>query len=294
MPNRQNAAVRVLTRWLIPVVHGVCLAAGCSVQESTRSGGLIAPASTSVAPVVTVTASSAVAAAVAVAETVEVRFDAPADTSTTSLATEISGSTNGNGSASAGASADSGSLDTANADTTRANDSETTTNAVVTTAADASGKQDDASPDAWALQVLDTIEPPSGFDEGLLRVESPSRTTFWPVVVASTPQSRSAGLMSVEDFDALGGYAAMAFVFDGDTTGAFWMRNTPLPLRITFITVDGEVVSGTDMVPCLPPTPAGDCERYYADGPYRIAIEHPLDPSFDLGLGSAASVTLAR
>ena len=255
--NRQNAAVRVLVRWPIPVVLGMCLAAGCSVQESTRSGGLIAPASTSVAPVVTVAASSALAV---------------------SLATAVSGGANVG----------------VNADAANANGSPDTEPAAVPASAGVSVEQIDERPDAWARQVLDTAEPPAGFDEGLLRVESSSRTMFWPVVVASTPQSRSAGLMGVEDFDALGGYAAMVFVFDGDTTGAFWMRNTPLPLRITFITADGEVVSGTDMVPCLPPTPAGDCARYYADGPYRIAIEHPLGPSFDLGLGSATGVTLAR
>ncbi len=269
---RQTAGVRVLARWLIPVVVAVWSAAGCSVQESTRSGGLLAPASTSVAPLVTVAASSAVA------DTVQVRSAADADTATTVLAPAISGGANVG----------------VNADTTIARNPAETGPAAVPASADVSAPEVDESPDAWALQVLDAAEPPAGFDEGLLRVESSSQTTVWPVIVAATPQSRSAGLMSVEDFDALGGYAAMVFVFDGDTTGAFWMRDTPLPLRITFVTADGEVVSGTDMVPCLPPTPARDCARYYADGPYRIAIEHPLGPSFDLGLGSATGVTLAR
>ncbi|WP_419920467.1 DUF192 domain-containing protein [Candidatus Poriferisodalis sp.] len=218
------------------------------------------------------------AASSAVADTVQVRSAADADTATTVLAPAISGGANVG----------------VNADTTIARNPAETGPAAVPASADVSAPEVDESPDAWALQVLDAAEPPAGFDEGLLRVESSSQTTVWPVIVAATPQSRSAGLMSVEDFDALGGYAAMVFVFDGDTTGAFWMRDTPLPLRITFVTADGEVVSGTDMVPCLPPTPARDCARYYADGPYRIAIEHPLGPSFDLGLGSATGVTLAR
>ena len=180
----------------------------------------------------------------------------------------------------------------ASADTVFAGNSAETAPADVPPSVGDSAPEIDESPDAWALQVLDVAEPLDGFDEGLLRVESSSGTTIWPVIVAATPGSRSAGLMGVEDFDALGGYAAMVFVFDGNTTGAFWMRDTPLPLRITFVAADGTVVSGTEMVPCLPPTPAGDCERYYADGPYRIAVEHPLGPEFDLGLGNAASVNL--
>ena len=42
------------------------------------------------------------------------------------------------------------------------------------------------------------------------------------------------GLMGVTDFAALGGYAAMVFIFSEDTRGAFGMRDTPLPLRINF------------------------------------------------------------
>ena len=73
-------------------------------------------------------------------------------------------------------------------------------------------------------------------------------------------------------------------------SGAFWMRDTPLPLRITFVAASGSVVSASDMVPCLPPTPSGDCERYHPDGPYRIAIEHPLGIAFDIGLAAAEFV----
>ena len=256
--------------------------------------------STSVAPVVTVTAAAAVAETVVedtAAETAARRLDAVADTSTTLLVTAITGvpDTASPDTASPDtASPDTASPDTASPDTASPDHPETTTTAVIATSGDFSGEQKDASPDARALQVLDVAEPLDGFDEGLLRVESSSGATVWPVIVAATSGSRSVGLMGVEDFEALGGYAAMVFVFDGDTTGAFWMRDTPLPLSITFVAADGTVVSGTDMVPCLPPTPAGDCERYYADGPYRIAIEHPLGPEFDLGLRNAASVTLGQ
>ena len=133
-------------------------------------------------------------------------------------------------------------------------------------------------------------EPPADFGEGVLGVSGPAGTQVWPVIIADTSQARQRGLMGVTDFAALGGYAAMVFVFEGDTSGAFWMRDTPLPLRITFITAGGSVVSGTDMVPCLAPTPSDDCERYHPDGPYRFAVEHPIGPAFDIGLADAELV----
>lgn len=145
-------------------------------------------------------------------------------------------------------------------------------------------------PAAAAREVVAAADPPPGFSEGVLGVTGAEGTEFWPVIIADTAQARQRGLMGVTDFAALGGYAAMAFIFDGDTSGAFWMRDTPLPLRITFVAASGAVVSGTDMVPCLPPTPSNECARYHPDGPYRIAIEHPLGPAFDIGLTAAEFV----
>ncbi len=143
------------------------------------------------------------------------------------------------------------------------------------------------APEAAALAVLATAVPFEGFREGLLGVSGPAGTQVWPVIIADTPAARQRGLMGVADFAALGGYAAMVFVFPADTGGAFWMRDTPLPLRITFVTADGSVVSGTEMVPCLAPTPADECERYFPEGSYRLAIEHPVGPEYDLSLASA-------
>lgn len=142
-------------------------------------------------------------------------------------------------------------------------------------------------PRVGVREVLAAADPPDGFREGVLGVTGPAGTQMWPVIVADTPQARQRGLMGVDDFPALGGYAAMVFVFEADTSGAFWMRDTPLPLRITFVTANGTVVSATDMAPCMPPTPSGECERYHPDGPYRIAVEHPLGPEHDVGLSAA-------
>ena len=222
---------------------------GCSVQESTRSGGLIAPTGPAV------TAAS------------------PAPTVAT-----VAGQPTGEPAVSASGPAEP------------AAEQSTETSAPAVVAPETLALPTEPDPAAGAQKVLASADPPAGFGEGMLGVTGPAGSRVWPVIVADTPQSRQRGLMGVADFAALGGYAAMVFIFEGDTSGAFWMRDTPLPLRITFIAASGSVVSGTDMVPCLPPTPSGDCERYHPDGPYRIAIEHPLGIAFDIGLAAAEFV----
>jgi hypothetical protein len=51
------------------------------------------------------------------------------------------------------------------------------------------------------------------------------------VMVAASPAQRERGLMEVTD---LAGYQGMLFVWDADTSGGFWMRNTPTPLDIAW------------------------------------------------------------
>lgn len=218
-------------------------AAGCSVTESTRTGGLVPPADTvpadSAPAVVTVSPDDDLAAAV------------------------------------------SGTSRTPVTRTPQTSEGETPD----TSPAALPGTSD--APEAAALAVLAAAVPLEGFREGLLGVSGPAGTVVWPVIIADTPAARQRGLMGVADFDALGGYAAMVFVFGDDTSGAFWMRDTPLPLRITFVAADGSVDSVADMVPCLDPTPADECELYFPAGTYRLAIEHPVGPEHDLGLAGA-------
>lgn len=225
---------------------------GCSVQESTRSGGLIAPTG----PPVTATSPAS-----AVVTVVGESIDAPSASALGPVESPAEPSA---------LTDEQGSETSAPAETL------------------ASPAEPDPSADARA--VLAVADPPEGFGEGVLGVTGPAGQRVWPVIVADTPQSRQRGLMGVADFAALGGYAAMVFIFEGDTSGAFWMRDTPLPLRITFVSASGSVVSAIDMVPCLAPTPPDECERYHPEGPYRIAIEHPLGPAFDIGLPSAEFV----
>lgn len=235
------------------------LLVGCSVQESTRSGGLIAPVNTP-APAETTEPPPTLVTVAATDDLSVVASDLAAD----------------------GEDDDHHLVSVASA----------VASSVVSSQVEPTTSTEKEQVSA-GHEVLASAEPPDGFGEGVLTVESAAGTQTWPVVIADTARARQQGLMGVADFGALGGYAAMVFVFDFDTSGAFWMRDTPLPLRITFVTAEGAVVSGADMTPCLAPTPSSDCERYHPDGPYRIAIEHPLDPAFDIGLAAAERIELA-
>ena len=247
---------------------------GCSVQESTRKGGLVPPTGPAV------TATSPAPAVVTVAS---VPISEPAESA--EGAAESAPRTS--------ESAAEQSSESVAAPTVTADAPAVTADNPIPPPTEPVPPPTVPDPAAGVREVLAAAEPPEGFDEGVLGVTGPAGTRLSPVIIADSPQSRQRGLMGVTDFAALGGYAAMVFIFEGETSGAFWMRDTPLPLRITFVAADGSVVSGTDMVPCLPPTPSGDCERYFPDGPYRIAIEHPLGPAFDIGLAAAEFVEVA-
>jgi uncharacterized membrane protein (UPF0127 family) len=86
------------------------------------------------------------------------------------------------------------------------------------------------------------------------------------VAVADTPALRGTGLMFVEDLEDLDG---MLFVFERDTSGGFWMKNTLLPLDIAFFDVDGRFVDGFVMEPCT----TEECPAYFPEGSYRYALE---------------------
>jgi uncharacterized membrane protein (UPF0127 family) len=84
--------------------------------------------------------------------------------------------------------------------------------------------------------------------------------------VARTPEARAQGLMGRTSLPRDGG---MAFLFEGQTTGAFWMKDTLIPLSILFWQSDGRIIDIFDMRPCR----SDPCPVYRASGPYVGAIE---------------------
>ena len=83
--------------------------------------------------------------------------------------------------------------------------------------------------------------------------------------LAMTPDSRGTGLMHRRKAPADG----MLFVFRNDTTGAFWMRNTLVPLRIVFFSSKGIRVRQLVMTPCR----SESCPLYSPGRRYRYALE---------------------
>lgn len=110
------------------------------------------------------------------------------------------------------------------------------------------------SVDDWAAGTVEVVT-----DDGVHRVA---------VRVAETPDERSHGLMEVPE---LPDGAGMWFVYDEDRDGGFWMKNTLVPLDITYVGADGRIVDVADAVPCE----ADPCPTYPPDAPYRHVLEVP-------------------
>jgi len=66
------------------------------------------------------------------------------------------------------------------------------------------------------------------------------------VEVARTEAEREHGLMGRRD---LGPRSGMIFVFDRDDHLVFWMKDTPTPLSIAFLSAEGRVLQIEDMEP---------------------------------------------
>lgn len=101
-------------------------------------------------------------------------------------------------------------------------------------------------------------------------------------LLAETAAQQSTGLMNRTD---VGGYDGMLFKFSADTTVAFYMKDTPLPLSIAFFDGSGQFVSTTDMPPCIH---QATCPTYSAARPYRWALEVPQGALPRLGIGPGA------
>ncbi|MGH9178358.1 MAG: DUF192 domain-containing protein [Acidimicrobiales bacterium] len=122
-----------------------------------------------------------------------------------------------------------------------------------------------------------------GFGEVAFRVApaggGPPTSAEFCALLAADDTQRARGLMGRRD---LAGFDAMVFRFDQDHTGAFIMRNVPVPLSIAWFDSSGAFVSSTDMPPC--PDQEG-CPEYAAAGPYRLAVETLQGGLEPLGLG---------
>ena len=125
-----------------------------------------------------------------------------------------------------------------------------------------------------------------GFGETKVSVKTTDKLLTWCLLLAANNQQRARGLMQVKD-PTLGGYDGMLFRYDVDVTESFWMRNTPMPLSIAYITGAGQIITTADMEPC---SDSPDCRDYPASGPYRFTIEVPQGNLAKLGIIEGVTV----
>lgn len=130
--------------------------------------------------------------------------------------------------------------------------------------------------------AADGRRPLDGFGQAAVTITGPDGDTCTAcLLLADTAATRQQGLMEVTD-PGLGGFDGMLFRYDAPVDGAFWMRNTRLPLSIAYLDERGSFVSSTDMAPCPDATADADCPRYPAEGPFTFAVEVPQGGLADL------------
>lgn len=95
-------------------------------------------------------------------------------------------------------------------------------------------------------------------------IDPSGATVSLDVELALTPAQQSVGLMHRTAIEK-----GMLFVFDGDGQRSFWMKNTLVPLDISFFDSTGTWVSAARMEPCT----ADPCKTYSSGAPAKYALE---------------------
>lgn len=117
-----------------------------------------------------------------------------------------------------------------------------------------------------ACEANDPIPSP---ETRRLEIAADTGTIAFEVEIADTDASRQRGLMGRTE---LAEGEGMVFLFDGPTTASFWMKDTLIPLSISFWDAERKVVAVLDMEPCE----SEPCQLYGPDRPYVGAVEVAL------------------
>jgi uncharacterized membrane protein (UPF0127 family) len=118
-----------------------------------------------------------------------------------------------------------------------------------------------------ALWLLLALVSACGAEQGPRAViETQGDEVTVHVEVADTQAERARGLMGRRE---LQDDAGMVFVFPTDSTSAFWMKDTLIPLSIAFYDERGTIVRILDMEPCT----RDPCALYDPEASYRGALE---------------------
>ena len=97
-------------------------------------------------------------------------------------------------------------------------------------------------------------------------IDAGERTVRVAAEVADSRDERTRGLMGRDELPEDEG---MIFLYDEETSGGLWMKNTRIPLSIAFYGEDGEILRLLDMEPCR----SDPCPVYDPEVSYRGALE---------------------
>lgn len=124
------------------------------------------------------------------------------------------------------------------------------------------------TPPAPAASPAPTVQPSGPFPAGMVRLLPASGDEPVPLAVhvAADPPTRRRGLMHRGEVPPGTG---MLFAWPEDNTGAFWMKDTLVPLSIAFADADGRILRVLDMEPCE----ADPCPSYDPGVSYRGTLE---------------------
>ncbi len=96
------------------------------------------------------------------------------------------------------------------------------------------------------LLILLFMVPLAGCASGLPKIDLSINGVNLRIEVARTDKEREQGLMFRK---SLGPREGMLFVFDVEQHLEFWMKNTPLPLSVAFLSTEGKILQIDDMQP---------------------------------------------
>jgi uncharacterized membrane protein (UPF0127 family) len=114
------------------------------------------------------------------------------------------------------------------------------------------------------------MTPAVKYDQGTLNVyQGTRRLATLRIEIARTYEARMQGLMHRASMPE---DAGMLFIFDEDSTGGFWMKNTLIPLSIGFISRDWRLLEILDMQ-VAPDPEKGPFAVYAPSRLYRYALE---------------------
>jgi uncharacterized membrane protein (UPF0127 family) len=117
------------------------------------------------------------------------------------------------------------------------------------------------------LMLAPVATEPGTVMEDTVTFSGPSGPVTIGVELADTPEEHSRGLMGRE---SLAPGRGMLFIFEGDSTRTFWMRDTLIPLDMIFINSSLDIVHMEEGAqPCTTPS----CPHYTSGQPAMYVVE---------------------